>query len=102
MLAGYAREEARAHLDRHDYAALRATLERARLGRPWHQHVCDYADRRMSFDFRRADAALGRGAATAEGLGPRLEGLRASLRPFLESQTQPTSADGAEKWEAWL
>jgi hypothetical protein len=39
ILAHYAREEAKAHLERRDFAALREALMRHHLGRPWHQSL---------------------------------------------------------------
>src|SRR5262249_26469774 len=40
LLGDYARQEAAAHLRRHDYAALGETLRRARFGKDWHLHLC--------------------------------------------------------------
>jgi hypothetical protein len=104
LLGDYARQEAGAHLERHDYAALRSVLERAGLGRRWHLSLCDYADRRLRFDFRRADAALVEALAAADGGEARLRlgQLRNSVQPFLARNPQPASADGSAAWESWL
>jgi hypothetical protein len=104
LLDDYARREAAAHLERQDYAALRETLRRGQLGRPWHQHLCDYADRRMRFDFARADAALQEAITTADGgeTKAHLARLRQWLRPFLAAQPQPASASTGAQWSSWF
>lgn len=100
----YAEREAAAHLQRHDYAALRETMERSQLGRRWHQHVCDYADRRTRFDFYRAETAL-QAAMVASDSGEaklQLGRLAESLRPFLIRQQSPTSDSDDAEWTSWF
>ncbi|MFB6272238.1 MAG: hypothetical protein ABEL51_05010 [Salinibacter sp.] len=104
LLTDYAQHEAQAHLARHDYAALRSTLERAQLGEPWHRHLCDYADRRLRFDFQEAATALRTAQDRVQDGETRLKLSRISesLEPLLEEPTPPTSDDTAAEWTAWL
>jgi hypothetical protein len=104
LLTEYNRQEAVAHLDRHDYAALAATLRNTRLARAWHQHLCDYADRRVCFDFVRADGALQAALASADCGETRLvlQRLRQSLQPFLHQGIGPISTAPQEDWDRWF
>ncbi len=104
LLGNYARQEADAQLRRHDYVALRDTLRRARLGESWHQHLCDYADRRTRFDFQRAYKALNAAVAASDSGETivRLQRLRQSLQPFVTPPSPPTSASDAAVWESWF
>jgi hypothetical protein len=103
LLAEYARHEARAHLERCDFVALRETMERADLGRRWHREVCAYADARARFDFQGADAALERALQSAEGLAHfRLERRRTEVAGLLGDLTAPTSSAPRGDWERWL
>jgi hypothetical protein len=104
LLGDYARQEAAAHLQRHDYSALRETLRRARIGKEWHEYLCDAAERRLLFDFRGADDALRRALDAADGGDAKvqIQKCRESLRPFLAEQKQPTSASDEDAWQAWF
>jgi hypothetical protein len=103
VLGDYARREARAHLDRHDFAALKRTLVQARLGQNWHEHLCDYAGQRVQFDFEGAADALDRAVAAADGETiVDLRRLRISLDPFLAPHVGPRSGDAEAAWEAWF
>lgn len=104
LLGDYARQEAKAHLARHNYAALRETLKQAHLGKPWHQHLCDYADHRMRFDFQRAEEALQAAIGAAEGgeIRLKLARLQETLQPFLREQAPPTSASDEATWTRWF
>ena len=104
LLGDYARREAAAHLQRRDYAALKKTFEEAGLGRKWHLHLCDYAERRTHFDFARADKSLQEAVDTADSGQIKLEvnRLRESLKPFLKKHKVPTSACGNTAWDDWL
>jgi hypothetical protein len=104
LLADYARQEAAAHLRRHDYAALGRTLLHTRLGKVWHEHLCDYADRRLLFDFEGAAAALDEAVATADAGDAKLKlaRLRATLEPFLVEQKQPDSRADDAAWQSWF
>lgn len=100
LVEGYAREEARAHLTRYDFAAIGQTLKQAGLGDPWHLALCDYADRRARFDFQRAEAAL-HGVRMHSGEARLLvQRYRLALRPFLDDRPAPTSASDSAAWEA--
>jgi hypothetical protein len=103
LLAVIDRREAAAHLSRHDYMALRQTLQRAQLGKEWQRHLCDYADRRTRFDFRRAREALQEGQTLATGEAKlQLARLAESLDPFLQDRPPATSADGEAVWQSWF
>jgi hypothetical protein len=104
LLGDYARGEALAHLRRHDYAAIREVLIQAQIGKPWHQHLCAYADRRACFDFARADAALQAALDCADGgeVMLQINHLRQTLKPFLVERKSPTSASTEDEWDNWL
>ena len=104
LLADYARGEARAHLRRHDYAAIREVLREAQIGKLWHQHLCAYADRRACFDFGRAEAELQEAENCADGgeMLLQIRRLRQTLQPFLMERKPPTSASTPPEWEEWL
>ncbi len=104
LLSDYARQAAASQLRRHDYAALRQTLEQAQLGRNWHKHLCDYADRRTRFDFARADAALQAALETTDGgeSVAQLTRVRDSLQLCLKKRKPPTSASETAAWEEWF
>jgi hypothetical protein len=104
LLGDYVRQEAAAHLQRHDYAALRETLRQARVGKEWHEHLCSSAERRLLFDFEGADNALRRAIDTADGgdAKVKLGRFRESLQPFLAGQKQPTSASDEATWQEWF
>jgi hypothetical protein len=106
LLREYARVEARAHLNRGDYAALGATLRRARLGELWHADLCDYADARTRFDFSQADNALQQAIRHASGtMRLRLDAVRRSFQSVLDppgKEKAPTSNSPQQDWEAWF
>jgi hypothetical protein len=102
LLGDYARQEAAAHLRRHDYGGLRETLRLSRLGQPWQIPLCDYADYRTRFDFRRASQALQDAIPLAVGQDRlHLHRLSESLAIFLQGQRPPRSGDDDSTWAAW-
>jgi len=104
LLGDYARQEAKAHLARHDYTALRETLEQMGLGKPWQQHLCEYADRRSRFDFKRAQEALQAAMQAAESgeIKLKLARIQETLQPFLREQDPPTSTSDEATWTRWF
>lgn len=104
LLGDYAREEAKAHLASNNYSALRETMVRSPLGETWHQHLCDYADRRSRFDFERAETALQAALAASDSGEAKLHlgRLAESLKPFLIRQQPPTSDSDDAEWTSWF
>ncbi|RLA87353.1 MAG: hypothetical protein DRG40_00545 [Deltaproteobacteria bacterium] len=104
ILRDWARQEAKAQLERHDYAALRLTLEEAQLGESWHLRLCNYVDRRIRFDFEKAKEEIEAAilSAPAGGIKLELKHIEESLLPFLEGQIPPTSSSNEEAWFKWF
>ncbi len=101
LLGDYARREAGAHLKRRDYVALEQVLRQSRLGEPWHQQLCAYADCRTRFDFEGARKVLEEGQKELQSgeVHARMGRFLEELRPFLKEVTPPTSTSSLEEWE---
>ncbi|MCC6446891.1 MAG: hypothetical protein IT210_25995 [Armatimonadetes bacterium] len=103
FLADYAKEQAGAHLKRHDYIALKEVLKKESIGEPWHRSLCDYADRRISFDFKKALEYLKSEQAAVSGDDiTTLTRLAASVRLFTEKHPVPLSDTDDEAWNSWF
>jgi CRISPR-associated protein (Cas_Cas02710) len=104
LLGDHARREAEAHLKRRDYAALEQTLRQSRLGEPWHQQLCAYAECRTRFDFRGAREALERARRELQSgeVHARVGQFLEELQPFLKETTPSRSASSSEEWEEWF
>jgi len=103
ILGDFAREEAKAHLRRRDFAALHDTLQRARIGDRWLRPLCFYAERRLHFDFQGAQEALDEALKNAPGADVRakINRCQTSLQPLMNKVTPP-NAKTDPQWADWL